>query len=125
MKKAGYGVRRVGAPTKCPGSGRPSTRGRKQRYRGGGGKSGFGSARGKSGIFWPGLAIIPDKTLLFPRISRAPRGHYDDGRRSRIAKLITLEGWLAPNGYVPSRRTCRHSWHPVRVGFVVATTTMR
>src|SRR3984893_16125373 len=58
--------------------------------------------------YWPGGAIIPDKTSLSPRISKTPPAHYDGGALEQNREKPSLrENWLASNGYVSSRRTCR------------------
>ena len=74
----------------------------------------------------PGIGENPDKTSLFPRISKTARGHYDGGHCNKIAKTFIFQKlvgsqWIRliwQNTQEPPAR-CFASI------FVVATTTMR
>ena len=65
--------------------------------------------------FYPGNGEKPDKSSFFPRISKWPRGHYDSGHCSRIAKTHTFKYWLVSDGYVSSGTTRRNRRRAVRV----------
>jgi hypothetical protein len=85
--------------------------------------AGSGRAAGASGAeFCPGWTENPDKTPLFPRISKAARGLYDSGHCNR-AHFLEI-GW-------PPMDTSHLAEHAGTAGalfasiFVVATTTMR
>ena len=77
----------------------------------------YNDPEGVKASFWPALPGIHDKTSLFPRISKpganimmmgAPDS---DPPRDFASKLV------GPDGYLTSRRACRHGRHLVRLGF--------
>src|SRR6267142_673425 len=109
-----------GRPDRVPGRRQAVNDSPKTALSSGGGPNRLSKLLLQRGIFSSGLAIIPDQTPLFRRISKAPRGHYyDDGHQQKYDPrgCSFLKNWLASNGYLTSRRTRWHRRHPVRVNF--------